>query len=69
MNSTSSVLLAEVGEPPDVAQPHTEAEHGEEELERGVPGGAPRPARLHILHVVGGGYGSRYEWLPGGRQW
>ena len=52
MISTSSVLLAEVGEPPDVAQPHTEAEHGEEELERGVPGGAARPARLYILHVV-----------------
>ena len=35
---TSPILLAEVGEPPYVAQPHTEAQYGEEELGGAVPG-------------------------------
>ena len=35
---TSSILLAEVGEPPDVAKPHTEPQHREEELDWAVPG-------------------------------
>ena len=35
---TSPILLAEVGESPYVAQPHTEAQYGEEELGGAVPG-------------------------------
>ena len=35
---TSSILLAEVREPPDVAKPHTEPQHREEELDWAVPG-------------------------------
>ena len=50
---TSSILLAEVGEPPDVAQSHTEAEHGEEELDWAVPGD-PGLARLGV-HTDSGG--------------
>ena len=35
---TSPILLAEVGESPYVAQPHTEAQYGEEELGGAGPG-------------------------------
>lgn len=35
---TSPILLAEVGEPPYVAEPHAEAQYGEEELGGAVPG-------------------------------
>ena len=53
---TSSILLAEVGEPPDVAQSHTEAEDGEEELDwtvPGDPGGGVAALALHVLlHLV-----------------
>ena len=34
---TSTIPVAEVGEPPDVAEPHGEAEAGEEELHGVVP--------------------------------
>ena len=50
---TSPILLAEVGEPPDVAQSHTEAEHGEEELDWAVPGD-PGLALLEV-HTDSGG--------------
>ena len=36
--STSPILLAEVGEAPDIAKSHAEAEDGEEELDGAVPG-------------------------------
>ena len=44
---TSTVLLAEIGKPPDVAEPDTEPEDGEEELDGAVPGGSLGPAFLH----------------------
>ena len=44
---TATILLTEVGEPPDVAQPHTEAQHGEEELDWTVPGDPGLPW-LHL---------------------
>ena len=48
---TSTILLAEVGEPPDVAEPDAEPEDGEEELDGAVPGGSlGPPALLHLLH-------------------
>ena len=47
---TSTILLAEVGEPPDVAEPDAEPEDGEEELDGAVPGGSLGPALLHLLH-------------------
>ena len=49
MPLTSTVLLAEVGEPPDVAEPNAEAEDGEEELDGAVPGGPLAPL-LHHHH-------------------
>ena len=47
---TSSVLVAEVGEPPDVAEPHTDGDAGEEEVEL-VPPLAPRRTVLLPVHV------------------
>ena len=46
---TATILLTEVGEPPDVAEPHTEPQHGEEELDRTVPGHSGL-TRLRIHH-------------------
>ena len=44
---TSTILLTEIGKPPDVAEPDAEPEDGEEELDGAVPGGSLRPALLH----------------------
>ena len=46
---TASILLTEVGEPPDVTEANTEAQHGEEELDWTVPGDPGLP----WLHVHG----------------
>ena len=46
---TATILLTEVGEPPDVAEADTEAQHGEEELDRAVPGHSGL-TRLRIHH-------------------
>ena len=48
MTPTSSTLVAEVGEPPDVAQAHSEADAGEEEVH---PAG-PRAA-VPLLAILG----------------
>ena len=47
---TSTIFLAEVGEPPDVAEADAEAEDGEEELDGAVPGGSLAPLLLHNHH-------------------
>ena len=43
---TSAVPVAEIGEPPDVAEPHGEAEAGEEELDGAVPVAAVEAGRV-----------------------
>ena len=48
---TSTILLAEIGKPPDVAEPDTEAEDGEEELDRAVPRGS-LPLLHHHRHLL-----------------
>ena len=49
---TATILLTEVGEPPDVAEADTEAQHGEEELDRTVPGDPSRSLPSLALHVL-----------------
>ena len=48
---TSTILLAEIGKPPDVAEPDTEAEDGEEELDGAVPRGS-LPLLHHHRHLL-----------------
>ena len=48
---TSTILLAEIGKPPDVAKPDTEAEDGEEELDGAVPRGS-LPLLHHHRHLL-----------------
>ena len=48
MMLTSSILLAEVGESPDVSKTNTKSENSEEELDRTVPGDP-----CHTLHIHG----------------
>ena len=48
MSLTSTILLAQVGEPPDVSEAHTEPKDCEEELDWAVPG---HPLDAGCLHV------------------
>jgi hypothetical protein len=57
---TAAISVAEVGKPPDVAEPDGEAEAGQEELHGVVPAAAGLIARGHLgVLAVGEGVGPR----------